>query len=470
MENIDTLAVTGLVFYLVLQLGIAFFASRFIKNEADYLLAGRGMGMAVLSLSLFATWFGAETVVASSGAIAAGGLSAGRAEPFGYAICLVLMALLIAYKLRAKGFVTISDFYNERFGAAAEKFSVVLMVPTSLIWAAAQALAFGHILSAIIGVETQTALLVATVLLVTYTMIGGFMGDVISDCVQSIIVVIGLVVTAFFVVSAVGGWDAAVAQITPDKLNIIDPNTSLWAQADEWMIAIVGSLAAQEAMARILAAKSPSAARASCFGAAGLYLLVGLIPVFIGLAGASLITIGDNPDAFLPQLAETVLPKALYIIFLGALTSAILSTIDSTLLSIAALIGHNIVLPLNPGMTEKGKVFMERGIVLMAGIWTYSIAIGGQNIYDLIEMSSSFGSAGIITCLVFGLWSGFGGRAAALVCLVCGVVFAYVFQYVWEWEAGYGATLMACIIIYLVVGTVESMNKGIKNDPRNAVA
>jgi SSS family transporter len=455
MENIDTLAAIGLVFYLVAQLGIAFFASRFIKTEADYLLAGRGMGMAVLSLSLFATWFGAETVVASSGAIAAEGLSGGRAEPFGYAICLVLMALLIAYRLRVKGYVTVSDFYNERFGAAAEKFSVILMVPTSLIWAAAQALAFGHILSAIIGVETSTALLLATVLLVTYTMIGGFMGDVISDCVQSIIIVIGLIVTAFFVVSAVGGWDAAVAQITPEKLNIVDPGTSLWVQADEWMIAIVGSLAAQEAIARVLAAKSPKAARNSCFGAAGLYLLVGLIPVFIGLAGASLVTLNGNADSFLPQLAETVLPKAMYIIFLGALTSAILSTIDSTLLSISALIGHNIVLPLNPNMSEKGKVFMERGIVLMAGIWAYSIAIGGQSIYDLIEMSSSFGSAGLIVCLMFGLWSGFGGRAAALVTLFCGVGAAYIFQYVKEWETGYSSTLAACVIVYIIVAGIE---------------
>lgn len=455
MENIDTFAVIGLVFYLVAQLGIAFFASRFIKTEADYLLAGRGMGMAVLSLSLFATWFGAETVVASSGAIAAEGLSGGRAEPFGYAICLVLMALLIAYRLRAKGFVTVADFYQQRFGNVAEKFSVILMVPTSLIWSAAQTLAFGHILAAVVGVETQTALLLATILLVTYTMIGGFLGDVISDCVQSIIIVIGLVVTAYFVVQAVGGWDVALTSVTPERLNIISPDTSLWVQVDEWMIAIVGSLAAQEAIARILAARSPETARASCFGAAGIYVAVGLIPVFIGLAGASLVTIGESTDAFLPQLAETVLPKAMYIIFLGALTSAILSTIDSTLLSISALIGHNIILPLSPNMSEKGKVLMERGIVLMAGIWTYSIAIGGQNIYDLIEMSSSFGSAGIITCLIFGLWSRFGGPVTALLCLVCGVVFAYLFQYVWEWEAGYGATLAACIIIYVIMAGIE---------------
>jgi SSS family transporter len=455
MENIDTYAVLGLVFYLIAQLGIAFVASRFIKTEADYLLAGRHLGMLVLSLSLFATWFGAETVVASSGAIAAEGLSGGRAEPFGYALCLVLLALLLAYRLRDKGFVTVADFYQQRFGGVTEKLSVILMVPTSLIWAAAQALAFSHIIGAVVGVDTSTALLVGTVLLVTYTMIGGFLGDVISDCVQSIIIVVGLIVTAYFVVEAVGGWDAAVATITPERLSLIAPDTSQWAQFDEWAIAIVGSLAAQEAIARVLAARSPATARASCFGAAGLYLAVGLIPVFIGLVGASVVTVGESADAFLPQLVEAVLPKAMYVIFLGALTSAILSTIDSTLLSISALIGHNLVLPLSPHMNEKSKVMMERGIVLIAGIWTYSIAVGGQSIYDLIEMSSSFGSAGLVTCMIFGLWTGFGGRITALICLLSGVVFAYIFQYVWEWEAGYSATLAACVAVYIVLGMIE---------------
>jgi predicted membrane protein len=56
---------------------------------------------------------------------------------------------------------------------------------------------------------------------------------------------------------------------------------------------------------------------------------------------------------------------------------------------------------------------------------------------------------------MFGLWSGFGGRAAALVTLFCGVGAAYIFQYVKEWETGYSSTLAACVIVYIIVAGIE---------------
>ena len=73
----------ALLAYLVMQFGIAFFASRFIKVEADYFVAGRKLGVFAVAMSVFATWFGAEAVVGASGAVAEQGLSASSADPFG---------------------------------------------------------------------------------------------------------------------------------------------------------------------------------------------------------------------------------------------------------------------------------------------------------------------------------------------------------------------------------------------------
>lgn len=72
-----------LALYDLVPLGINVFASRHLRTEADYLLAGRNLGLGLASVSLFATWFGAETVIGSAGAVAANGLSGGRADPFG---------------------------------------------------------------------------------------------------------------------------------------------------------------------------------------------------------------------------------------------------------------------------------------------------------------------------------------------------------------------------------------------------
>ena len=122
--------------YVFVQLLIAWMASRFINTETDYLLAGRNLGVGLASFSLFATCFGAETVIGSAGAVAGQGLSGGRTDPFGYALCLLFMASLLAAQMRARNYVTLGDFFRERFGKAAEKLAAVAMIPTSLIWAA----------------------------------------------------------------------------------------------------------------------------------------------------------------------------------------------------------------------------------------------------------------------------------------------------------------------------------------------
>ncbi len=451
--DLTYLPLLAIIAYMVLQLAVAAYANSKIKSESDYLLAGRHLGLWVGSFSLFATWFGAETVVASSGAIAAEGLAGGRAEPFGYAACLILLGLLIAGKLRAGNYVTTADFYRERFGVVAEKIAVLLMVPTSLIWAAAQLLAFAHILAAAGNIDLQSALLLGTVMVVLYTTIGGFLGDVITDNIQSVVIILGLVVTAYFIIAQLGGWDAAVSLITVERLNILSAEEPVWAQIDEWTIAIVGSLVAQEAISRILATRTPAIARQTCYIAAGMYFVVGLIPAFIGLAGYQLVSPDLHGDEFLPHIAETVLPQFAYVLFVGALISAILSTVNTTLLSVGGLLGHNIVIHGWPQLfrTERSKVKLQRGLVVLAGLCMYGIAAGGQGIYDLIEASSSFGSAGLVVCLVFGLWFGRGSMQSALAAMAAGVIGIGVFQYIWEWPVAYIASLVFAAAAYWVV-------------------
>lgn len=444
--------------YMLLQLALSWYANSKIKSEADYLLAGRHLGLWMGSFSLFATWFGAETVVASSGAIAGDGLAGGRAEPFGYAICLVLLGTLIASRLRAGKYVTTADFYRGRFGPAAEKIAVLLMVPTSLIWAAAQVLAFAHILAATVHIDLGAALLLGTGMVVVYTTLGGFLGDVITDNIQSVVITLGLIVTALFIVAQLGGLDQAIGFITPERLNLLSDQEPVLAQIDEWMIAIVGSLVAQEAISRILATRSEQVAKQTCYIAAFLYFTVGLIPVFIGLVGYSLVSPDSYGDGFLPRIAETVLPDFAYVLFIGALISAILSTVNTTLLSLGGLIGHNIIIHGWPEKfpNEASKVRLQRLLVIGAGLLTYVIAIGGENIYALIESSSSFGSAGLVVCLLFGLWTRHGSLYAALTAMFVGVAGTGLLQYVFEWPAAYMGTLLAAACAYSAVAIVES--------------
>ncbi|MEO7557886.1 MAG: sodium:solute symporter, partial [Gammaproteobacteria bacterium] len=81
---------TGIFVYIFAQLAIGMFVSRRIKTESDYLLAGRSLGYGLATFSMFATWFGAEALVGSAGAVYDEGLSGSAADPFGYGLCLIL--------------------------------------------------------------------------------------------------------------------------------------------------------------------------------------------------------------------------------------------------------------------------------------------------------------------------------------------------------------------------------------------
>lgn len=122
-----------IVAYVIVQIFIGVYLSRKIKNEADYFVGGRRVSFFLVSFSLFATWFGAETCLGSSGAVYETGLSGSRADPFGFSLCLFLMGFLLAGQLRKKNYLTLADFIKDRYGTLAEKLVVWVMIPSSII-------------------------------------------------------------------------------------------------------------------------------------------------------------------------------------------------------------------------------------------------------------------------------------------------------------------------------------------------
>ena len=209
------------------------FRSRRVAGEVDYLLAGRRLGLWMVAGALFATWFGAETVMGSSAAIAEQGLSGGRADPFGYAICLVGMALLIAYKMRERGYVTMGDLFRDRYGRTVELVAVVIMIPTSVAWAAAQMLAFGQVIVVVSDITLDFALLTALAMVVAYTVLGGLLSDVVTDLFQGAVVAIGLVLLLIIVLANAGGVSEALAGLSPAQLTLVAPDESFLSAMNE---------------------------------------------------------------------------------------------------------------------------------------------------------------------------------------------------------------------------------------------
>ncbi|MEQ8165323.1 MAG: sodium:solute symporter family protein, partial [Alphaproteobacteria bacterium] len=440
----------SIIFYVAVQLAIGVWASRRVHTEGDYLLAGRRLGLGLASVSLFATWFGAETVMGSSAAVAEQGLAGGRADPFGYAICLFLMAIFLAYQMRRRNYVTLGDFFRERYSPLLERVAVLVLLPAVIIWAAAQLLAFGQILNVLTEVPLALSLVAATVLVILYTTLGGLWGDVVTDAVQGAVLVIGLVILLGFVLAAAGGIGAGIAAIEPGQLRLVAPDETGWARLELWMIPILGSLVSQEALSRLLAARSPAIARRACFAAAGVYLALGLIPVTIALVGAHLAPDLAHRDQFLPVLAANLLPPVLFAILIGALLSAILSTVDSTLLTASALVSHNLVVRALPRLSEKGRVRSARIIVVLAGLAAYAIARGDETILDLVVLASSFGTAGLLVTVLFGLWTRRGGPMTALAALIVGFAVTLWGEALFALEAPFMTAIGAAALTFLL--------------------
>ncbi len=448
-----------IVVYMLVQLAIGAWAARGVKTETDFVLAGRSVGLFLGMFSMFATNFGAETVMGSSAAVAEDGLAGGRADPFGYTICWTLMALFVAYQLRSRAYVTIGDFFKERYNNIIEKMVVIIVLPASLIWASAQMMAFGQILAVVSEIPVGHGIILATTMIVIYTFLGGMLGDMLTDLVQGIILILGLIILAFFVMDHAGGFAASIASIQPEQLNFSKPDETLLQRIDTWMIPILGSLVMQEAVGRILSMKSPELAKKACFGSAAIYFVIGIIPVYIALVGAHFDFKLEHRDEYLPDLAQRLLPVPLFVLMIGALISAILSTVNSTLLAFSTLISQNLVFPLIKNKTQKKEIWITRSLIVVAGPITCFLALTGENIFEMVQLSSSFGVAGVLTAFFCGMWLKRGGPVSAAMALLAGMTVTILSNFVFTdenaWQAPFLYSILAAAAAFAVGAIFE---------------
>src|SRR5688572_5881303 len=455
-----TLTLVFVFLYMLLQLGIGVWISRRIRTESDYLIAGRQLGYTLATFSIFATWFGAETVVGSAGNAYRDGVSLGSAEPFGYGLCLLLMGLIFAIPLWRRRLTTLADLFRIRFSPTVERVAAVILVPSSILWAAAQVRAFGQVLStASTGWNVEVAIGIAATFTIAYTMFGGLLVDAVNDVIQGVVVTVGLLIVFGFFVFELGGlsgFEHALAQ-SPGFALLPREAMSGWAIAEEWAIPIFGSVLATELVGRIIATRTPQVARGSALMAGSTYIVVGSIPLLIGLGATAFQLNLSHAEQAVPVVARELMPTLAYAAFVGAIISAILSTVDSTLLTASALLSHNLLIPAFRISGERKKVLVARAGVLLFGLIAYSLALSAEGVFALVEQASAFGSAGAFVVVCFGLFTGFGGVAAALVTLILGTV-SYVVLNAADADYPFLISLGLSFVSFVLVASLELRN------------
>ncbi len=443
-----TLPIITLALLLLLQLGIGFWVSKRITTEDDYLVAGRGFGYILGCGSIFATWFGAETVIGSSATVYQEGLTFNSAEPFGYGLCLIVFGAVLSRPLWKRQLTTLADLYRQRFGTTVERIAAIVLIPSSVLWAGAQMRALGQVIAGISPIDVELAIGIGALFTIAYTAVGGLLADAVTDVIQGSILSIALIAMLVVIVTQVGGPAEALHIIESSRSLAQAPVHPWYVVVESWAIPVLGSLAATEVIGRSIASRSPEVAQRSALGAGALYLLIGSIPVMIALLGSTLTGPIAEPEQLLPMVAQAWLPAPLYALFVAGLVSALLSTVDSTLLVASGLLSHNIVVPLANVTEHRSKVRLARLGVVALGVASYVLALNAEGVFALVEQASAFGSAGILVTVMFALFTPWGGPATAIATLVAGVA-SYSLAVVLDTPTPFLISLAVSLLVWL---------------------
>ena len=416
----QTFVIVTVAAYLLGLLFLGAVASTRIRNVTDFVVAGRRLGLGLCTFTLFATWFGGGTMIGAAGASYAGGLNAVVADPFGAALCLFLAGAFYVRLLRRMRLLTVPDFFRRRFGRPAEILSALSILPAYIGWVGSQLLAVGTVLSAMAGLPFIASILIAAAIVLIYTVLGGMWGVTLTDFFQALVLIAAIVLLLPIVLGEAGGIAAVLDRLPEGRTRFLPTGGLLewlfFVQA--WLVIGLGNLPGQDLMQRALSSKSERVAQWAAYFGGSLYLVVGLIPVALGLIGSVLMPGLQNPEEIVPRLAMAYLPPVGLALFLGALFSALMSSADSGLLAPASIFGQNIMRNVAPDLKPKEVLLAVRvGVVIFCGL-ALAVALWFQSVYSLMVESWTVMMVGLFGPLTLGMyWKRTNGPGA-----VCGIV------------------------------------------------
>ena len=436
----NTILITSVVLYLLGTLGLGVWAGTRIKNTSDFAVAGRSLPLIMVVTTTFATWFGAETVMGIPAKFVQGGLGALVEDPFGAGTCLILVGLFFAARLYKLNLLTIGDYYRARYGKGIEVFCSAAIILSYLGWVAAQITALGLVFSVLTnGAMSETAgMIVGTLAVLIYVVIGGFLAVAITDFIQMIVLVIGLSVIAMFSAKLAGGTGAVIDMAHNANLWHFLPEakfTDIAFFVGSAVTMMLGSIPQQDVYQRVMSAKNAPTARTGAVIGGASYILFAFVPMFV--VACAVIVMGNEAmemaksdyQRVLPTFVMTKMPLIMQILFFGALLSAIKSTSSATLLAPSTSFTENILKNLRPGMSDRQQLLAMRvTIVVFASlVLAYAIAMKGTSIYDLVSSAYQVTLVGAFVPLVMGLYWKRATTQGAILSLAAGIATWIVF-------------------------------------------
>ena len=257
------------VAYWIVSVAIGLFAARWVHNTKDFAVAGRRLPMYIVTATVFATWFGSETVLGIPATFIQEGFGGVIADPFGSSLCLVLVGLFFARPLYRMNLLTIGDYYRKRFSRPVEMLTSLCIVISYLGWVGAQIKALGLVFNVVSGgwLSEESGMIIGSATVLVYTMLGGMFSVAITDFIQMIIIVLGMLYIGGAVSSIVpGGAAAVIAHAAHEGKFHMLPAFQLKDILfffTAWITMMLGSIPQQDVFQRVQSAKDENTAARS---------------------------------------------------------------------------------------------------------------------------------------------------------------------------------------------------------------
>lgn len=411
------------------------------------MVAGRSLPLMLSSSALFATWFGSETVFGASAEFLEGGLYSVVEDPFGASLCLFLFGFFFVRKLYNMQLLTLGDYFKIRYGKKTELVASIFLAPPYIGYIAAQLVAMGLIINVVTGIPVWQGVVISACIVTLYTYIGGMWAISITDFIQSIIIILGMVVLGMVLANKAGGVGIVMDSVPAENLKFLPKfeTREVVGYIAAWSVLGLGSIPSQDVFQRAMSSGTAKIAVQSCYIAAILYLTIAMLPLFISLCVKHLYPnqILEDTQLALPTMVIQHTTMPIQILFFGSLLSAIMSTTSSAILAPAAICAENIAKPLSKHkFSDKHLLWITRVSVVIFSALATIMACMRSNIYELVSESSILSLVSLFVPLTMGLYWKRSSSAGALLSMVIGIITWIIFEvYESEWPSLVPATL-----------------------------
>ena len=460
----------SVVAYLAVCIGIGLWAARRVHNSKDYLVAGRSLPLYISTATVFATWFGAETVLSVSATFAKDGMGGVVADPFGSSFCLLFVALFFARAFYRMDLLTIGDFYRKRYNKPVEVITSLAITASYLGWTSAQLTALGLAFSVLSqgALTLNEGIVIGAVVVAGYTIWGGMWSVALTDLFQSVVIIIGLLLIAWLVGDMAGGPAKVIAAAHDAGKFEFWPrgDAKEWlAFAAAWMTLAIGSIPQQDVFQRVTSAKDEKTAVRGCLLGGTLYFCLAFVPMFIAFAALMidprLVGLFAQEDAreiqrILPDLILNQTPMWAQVMFFGALLSAILSTASGALLAPTALFTENVLRPFQQHMSDRQFLLTLRVVLVAFTLAALLFALNSRStMYEMVQNAYKVTLVGALVPLAAGVFWKRANVAGAIMSIVLGLSSWGAMEF-WGGDSIWPPQIvgLAFAIVGMIVGTL----------------